>query len=82
MNIKKSVNEIILDVLEKKISYKDIKPEALLIETLGADSIQLLEIALTISAEFDINVPADEVVELKTVKDVYQFVSEQKGIKI
>ena len=82
MDIKKTINEIILEVLGKQISTKDLTLDKELVADFGANSMQLLEIALTVSAEFDINVPKEEVLNLQSVQDIYKFVADKKGLAI
>lgn len=82
MKIKETINEILVEILSNKIDAKNIRSESRLIEDLGAESMQLLEIALTIAAEFDINVPQEEVMNLRAIQDVYEFVARKKNVTI
>lgn len=80
MNIKQTVDEVILEVLGERTSKADLVPEARLVDNLGATSIQLLEIALTIAAELDIDISKEGMRELHTLGDVYRVVAEIKGV--
>jgi acyl carrier protein len=82
MDVKETINEIILEVLSGKINSEDLKPEKHLIYDLGAESMQLLEIALSIAAEFNIEVPKTEVSKIRTLEDLYLFVANKKGVKL
>lgn len=79
MDSRRTIDDIILEVI-KGLSPSDIAPDKDLVEDLGADSMQLLELALTISAEFDIDVREEEVLDLHFVRDVYEFVARRKDV--
>lgn len=78
--IKEIINDIIVEVVGGSMTHDDISPEMTLVGDGGVDSMKLLEIALTIAAEFDIDVPKEEVMNLKTMQDVYTFVASKKGL--
>jgi acyl carrier protein len=76
-----------LETIQRMMSEQfDLKPEALTpdaqLETLGMDSLSVIEFMFTIEDEFKIKLP-DERVELKTVQDIANIVdrliTEQKG---
>ena len=48
--------------------------EASLIDDLGADSLDAVELCMTLEEEFDITIPEDKIAELKTVKDIVDYV--------
>ena len=45
-----------------------------IIEDLGADSLQIVEMLMTIEEKFNIIVPDEDVAELKTVKSVAAYI--------
>ncbi len=47
-----------------------------LISDLGADSLDVIDLAMSIEDEFDIEVPDDEIEKIKTVADIVKFVEE------
>lgn len=47
----------------------DVKPEARLVEDLGADSLALVELVLACEEKFEIDIPDDDVRDLATVGD-------------
>ncbi|MBQ6903376.1 MAG: acyl carrier protein [Clostridia bacterium] len=47
-----------------------------LIGDLGADSLDVIDLAMSIEDEFDIEVPDDEIEKIKTVGDIVRFVEE------
>ncbi len=50
--------------------------ESNLIGDLGADSLDVIDLAMSIEDEFDIEVPDDEIEKIKTVGDVVRFVED------
>ena len=47
-----------------------------LISDLGADSLDVIDLAMSIEDEFDIEVPDEEIEKIKTVADIVKFVEE------
>ena len=68
------VKEIINDTLS---CGEDITMDAVLIDDLGADSLDAVELCMTIEEAFDITIPEDKIADLKTVKDIVEFVESQ-----
>jgi len=58
MNTQEKIYEILCDILD--IEEIDIKPETYLIRELNAESIDLLELAVSINQAFNIKVNEDE----------------------
>jgi acyl carrier protein len=53
------------------------RPEARLVEDLGADSLDRVEIVIALEAEFDIMIPDDEGDGIRTVQDVIDAVTKR-----
>ncbi len=69
------VKEIINDTLS--CGEDIITMDAVLIGDLGADSLDAVELCMTIEEAFDITIPEDKIADLKTVKDIVEFVESQ-----
>lgn len=70
-----SVIEVIYNVLKKHgITREMITPDKLIIEDFGADSLDLINIVLAISEEFKIDVEEEDVAEIKTVRDITEYI--------
>jgi len=67
------INRILKDTLDLKYN-QEIKPEHNLVEDLGADSLNVVEIVIGLEAEFDIEILDEEAEKVKTVQDVYNLV--------
>lgn len=50
--------------------------EANIIEDLGADSLDVVDLVMSIEDEFEIEIPDEEVENIKTVGDVCKFIEE------
>jgi acyl carrier protein len=51
-----------------------IVPEASLVEDLGLDSLDAVELAIAVERRFNIDVPEEELTKLKTVADMVALV--------
>jgi len=56
------------------ISKEDITPETNIIEDLGADSLDVVELIGALEDEFDIVITDEHIRELYTVREVAEFV--------
>ena len=52
------------------LSASEIKPESRIIEDLGADSLDVVELLSRLEDEYGVTIPDDDVENLKTVADV------------
>ena len=51
-----------------------VKPEASFIDDLGADSLDTVELIMKFEEDFDIEIPDEESVKIKTVQDALDFI--------
>ena len=58
---------------------EQLVPEARLVEDLGLDSLDAVELAISVERKFDIEVPEDELTKLKTVADMLALVESRTG---
>ncbi len=56
------------------IDAKKIKPTSKIVEDLGADSLDMIEMLMTLEEEFGISVPDDKAEGMKTVADIASFI--------
>ena len=68
------LREILAGQLE--IDPNDITPETNIIDDLGADSLDVVELITTMEDEFDIIVTDERIRELFTVGDIAKFLEE------
>ncbi len=62
-----------------QIDESKINMDANIIEDLGADSLDIMDIVNDIEKEFDVTIPQDQYENLKTVGDVVNFVENKIG---
>lgn len=67
---------LIADKLNKKV--ETINLSSRLVEDLGADSLDVVEMIMAFEDEFGISLPDEEVENMKTVKDVVDYISKIK----
>ena len=65
------VQKIIADQLG--VNLDSITPDASMIDDLGADSLDMVELIMTFSEEFDIDIPDDAAEGIVTVSDVVEY---------
>jgi len=56
------------------IDIEDIVPEASLIEDLGADSLTIVELVMSMEEIFEIEIDEDDAEKLLTVQDAIDFI--------
>lgn len=66
------VKEILLENLG--CSEEDIKMDSSLIEDLGADSLDIVELSLALEENFDITVADEDFEKLKTVGAIIEYI--------
>ena len=66
------VTDIIVEQLG--VNADQVKPEAKLVEDLGADSLDAVELVMAIEEEFGLEVPDEEAEKLQSVGDILTYV--------
>ena len=72
----KEIAEIIAEQLV--IDIESIKPESNIIDDLKADSLAIVEMLMAIEEKYGVNVPDEDVPNLKTVQDIADYVANHK----
>jgi len=75
MSIEDKVKKIIAEKLS--VDLEEVIPEASFVDDLGADSLDLVELIMTMEEEFDIDISDEEAEKLQTVKDAIDFIHSQ-----
>ncbi len=76
MTIESKVQKLIAQKIPE-IDIEDVVLDASLIDDLGADSLTIVELVMTMEEEFDIEVDDTDVEKLVTVGDVINFIQEK-----
>jgi acyl carrier protein len=58
------------------VEESDIKYEASFVDDLGADSLDTVEIIMSIEEEFGIEIPEEDAAKAKTVGDVINYIND------
>lgn len=72
------IKEIIAEQLN--LDAAEIKPETSFKDDLGADSLDLFEVVMSLEEEYDVEIPPEEVSNLNTVAEVIDYLK-AKGIE-
>ncbi len=72
-----NVKKVIIESLN--CSEEQVTMEARLIEDLGADSLDAVELNMAIEDEFGVEIPDTALAELKTVGDLVSHIEKLKG---
>lgn len=76
-----SLEEKVKKTVSEKLSIEEdkIKLESSLIEDLGADSLDIVELVMAIEEAYNIEVPDTDAEKLKTIQDIINYLKE-KGL--
>lgn len=75
MSVEEKVSKIIADKLS--VDLDEVVPEASFVDDLGADSLDLVELIMSMEEEFDIDISDEEAEKLLTVKDTFDYINAQ-----
>jgi acyl carrier protein len=53
---------------------EEVIPEASFVDDLGADSLDLVELIMSMEEEFDVEISDEDAEKITTVKDAYNYV--------
>lgn len=66
------INTFLTEELE--IDHKVIRPDARLIEDLGIDSLDFVDIAVLVESSFGFSIKAEDLVHVNTISEFYDFI--------
>ena len=70
--VEDKVKNIIVEQLG--VDMESVTPEASFIDDLGADSLDIVELVMTMEEEFDLEIPDEDAEKIKTVNDVINYI--------
>lgn len=73
MSTEDKIKQIIADKLSVDLS--EVVPGASFVDDLGADSLDLVELVMTMEEEFDVDISDEDAEKLVTVQDAINFVN-------
>lgn len=60
------------------VEEDSINSETKLVEDLGADSLDVVDLLMSMEDEFEIEVPDEDIENMKTVNDLVQYIEENR----
>ncbi|MBP3442621.1 MAG: acyl carrier protein [Clostridia bacterium] len=76
MSIFEKLQEIIADQLE--MDANDIAYDSNILDDLGADSLDVVDLIMSIEDEFGIEVPDEALENIRTVEDMVKFIEDNE----
>ena len=73
MDIFEQVKKILCDHLDEEQVTEDSE----VIDDLGADSLDIVDLVMTLEEEFDTEIPDEDIENLKTVGDIVKYIEER-----
>ncbi len=70
------VKELISEQLDVKAD--DITEASSIQDDLGADSLDVVDLVMALEDEFDVEIPEDQVENIKTVGDIVKFIEDKQ----
>ncbi len=74
--MKEDIKKIIADRLG--ISTDEIEDDADIMDEYGADSLDAVEMLMTLEEMFEIQIPDEEAIELRTVRKILNYLEENR----
>jgi acyl carrier protein len=76
----KNLTDKVKEIIAKQLSVKvdAIQNTTNIAEELGADSLDLVEILMSLEDEFGISIPDEMIPQIKTIKDIVEFIESAK----
>jgi acyl carrier protein len=71
-----SVQDKVIRIVSEKLDVDkdEVVPKASLVDDLGADSLDLVELVMTMEEEFDIEISDEEAENLVTIQDAIDYI--------
>ncbi len=75
MSVEDKMKKIIAEKLS--VGMEEIVPEASFVDDLGADSLDLVELIMSMEEEFDMDISDEDAEKILTVKDAIDYINAQ-----
>ena len=73
MSVEDKVKKIIAEKLS--VDMDEVIPDASFVDDLGADSLDLVELIMSMEEEFDIDISDEDAEQIATVKDAIAYIN-------
>ena len=74
--------EKVRDMLAKQLNLKpeQITPQSDVVKDLGADSLDVVELLISLEDDYGISIPEDDIVNVKTVQDIVDMIEKTRKV--
>lgn len=77
MDIFEQVKKILCDQLD--LDEEQVTEDSEVIDDLGADSLDIVDLVTTLEEEFDTEIPDEDIENLRTVGDIVKYIEERSA---
>ncbi len=65
----------VVDIIANQLGVDKeiVTPEANVVDDLGADSLDVVELVMALEEAFDLEIPDEEAEKIRTVKDIFEY---------
>ncbi|MBP8646626.1 MAG: acyl carrier protein [Syntrophobacteraceae bacterium] len=65
----------VVDIIANQLGVDKeiVTPEASVVDDLGADSLDVVELVMALEEAFDLEIPDEEAEKIRTVKDIFDY---------
>lgn len=77
MDIFEQVKKILYDQLD--LDEEQVTEDSEVIDDLGADSLDIVDLVMTLEEEFDTEIPDEDIENLRTVGDIVKYIEERSA---
>lgn len=75
MDIFEQVKKILCDQLD--LEEEQVNEDSEVIDDLGADSLDIVDLVMTLEEEFDTEIPDEDIENLKTVGNIVKYIEDR-----
>ena len=75
MDIFEQVKKILCDQLD--LEEEQVNEDSEVIDDVGADSLDIVDLVMTLEEEFDTEIPDEDIENLKTVGDIVKYIEDR-----
>jgi acyl carrier protein len=77
MSLEQRVKNLIVEQLG--VSKDEAVPKASFIDDLGADSLDIVELVMSLEEDFDVEIPDEDAEKMQTIGDAIAYMKERLG---
>lgn len=70
--ILEKIKDILVDQLD--VDPDSVTADSVITDDLGADSLDIVDLVMTLEDEFDLEIPDEDIENMKTVADIIEFI--------